>query len=460
MASSRRPSAALVLGALSGCVAAVAVLPTAIPLTDRLAAAEEALALRQAASAADLVGRMVDEGASLQPGTAMRVGAAFVRVTARDGLLVHQEGGGLTDDVIADACGTPANAVAVVAADGREWAIACHRRADDTIVAGFAPEYGSTAQVMYLVVTLAAIVGIVTSLGVLRLLNPLSRMSKALVRVGAGERGVRVRATGLVELDELVDRLNAAARAMEDREDAIMARIQAVQEMARMVAHEVRNPLQSLELLTSLIASENEPQERYALAQAIHAEIRTLDMVVNRVLREGATRAAPRLPLHRAPQALAPLVDQVIALRLPEARAHGITLEKGPVTDRVVRIDAALVGRSIENLVLNALQAVPRRGGTVRVTVVDTDDGVAIIVEDNGPGVDPALSEHIFEPNVTGRTGGTGLGLALVKEVITAHRGTIVHDRSEMGGARFTARLPFGEDEDGEQPEAQDPRGR
>ena len=83
------------------------------------------------------------------------------------------------------------------------------------------------------------------------------------------------------------------------------------------------------------------------------------------------------------------------------------------------------------------------KGARVRVSIELTEDGFAAIVDDNGPGVDPVLAEHVFEANVTGRTGGTGLGLALVREVVQAHGGTIVHERSPLGGARFIARLPL-----------------
>lgn len=436
---SRRPSAALVLGVLSGCVAALAVLPTALPLTGRLTAAEEAVSFRQATTAAHLTQRMLTEG-TLSPGTRDRVGAEFVRVYS-DGLLVHQEGPDLPITAIEGACGdTSTGALAKV--NGRPWAMACIATEEAEIVTGVPIVYGSTGKVVLLVVTLAAIVGIVTALGVLRLLTPLSRLSRAIVRVGAGERGVRVPSSGLVELDELAERLNAAARAMEDREETIMARIRAVQEMARMVAHEVRNPLQSLELLTTLIASEEDPKDRLELAQSIHVEIRALDMVVTRILREGAMRGQ-RLPLHRQRTTLVPLVDHVLTLRQPEARAHGITLERGPVSPIEASIDAALIGRSLENLAINAMQAVAPATGRVRVSVVAEASHVALVVDDNGRGVDPDLADHIFDVNVSGRTGGTGLGLALVREVIEAHGGYIVQDRSPLGGARFTARIPL-----------------
>jgi signal transduction histidine kinase len=411
------------------------------------------MALAHADTAATLAARMLEEDGALRPGMRDQLGMAHIRVLSSAGLVEYQDGPDLPHEVAQVEC-TAAGLMDL--GDGEHWAVACERMNGREVVAAWQPAYASTVQVVYLVMTLAAIVGIVTALGVLRLLTPLSRLSNAIARVGAGERGIRVPNTGLVELDRMVERFNTAARAMEDREDAILARIQAVQDMARVVAHEVRNPLQSLELLTSLVVSEPDEEERQELAKSIHTEIQALDMVVTRVLREGVPGS--RLYLHRATQQIGPIFDQVIALRQPEARTKGIRLEREPPPPAELSIDGALLGRSIENLVLNALQAVPSQGGHVRVSLALEPDWAVIVVEDNGPGVDPTLANHVFEPNVTGRPGGTGLGLALVKEVVEAHGGYIGHDRSPLGGARFSARIPRRRVHGSEDPQGADRR--
>ena len=229
---------------------------------------------------------------------------------------------------------------------------------------------------------------------------------------------------------------------MEEREDAVSARIQVVQEMARIVAHEIRNPLQSLELLTSLVGAADSADERTELVQSIHAEIRTLDQVVTRLLRRGT---GDSLRLRRNPMQIGKVLDQVVTMRRLEAEAKGISLVSGPMQDIELSIDQALLGRSLENLVQNAMQAVPDTGGVIRLSMVKDNDYINIVVEDNGPGVDPSVQDHLFEVNVSARSGGTGLGLALVKGVIEAHGGFIEHDRSILGGARFTASIPIEE---------------
>jgi signal transduction histidine kinase len=120
-----------------------------------------------------------------------------------------------------------------------------------------------------------------------------------------------------------------------------------------------------------------------------------------------------------------------------------VQLTTGEVSTVELPFDQALVKRTIENLVLNALQAAPRGTGEVRVSVVEEGDGIVIVVEDNGPGVPEEIVDHVFEPNVTGKQGGHGLGLALVKGVVEAHNGHIRYTRSALGGARFEAWLPL-----------------
>ncbi len=114
----------------------------------------------------------------------------------------------------------------------------------------------------------------------------------------------------------------------------------------------------------------------------------------------------------------------------------------GPVSWAPVPFDAALLKRSIENLVLNALQAVPEITGEVRVSVLEEQTWMMIRVEDNGPGVSAELEEQVFEANVTSKAEGTGLGLTLVKGVVEAHNGYIEYGSSPLGGASFEARIP------------------
>lgn len=419
-------------------MAALTVLPTWVPVTWRLTKAEEALATLHTESAAELVLRMAINDGGVTAGTQRRLTISHLSVTESDGTVSFDEGIPQPPELLERPCGGDATVVTVE--DGSRWAVACREDKGRRVVAAWEPAFTSTWDITLLVFSMASLAGIITSLMVLRLLKPLSVMTQALDQLTDGRRGVRVDETGFVELDDLVARLNATSEAVEAREDAILSRIRVVQQLARVVAHEVRNPLQSLELLTTLITDEDDVGERREIADAIHAEIRALDQVVTRLLRDGSSGNGVRLQPTR--QRVGPTLRRLVQLRTPEARRQGTKIEVDEISSIEISFDAALVGRSVENLLVNAMQAVPPGYGLVRISAVTEPDSIAIVVEDNGEGVSEEFGERVFDPHITTKSEGTGLGLALVKGVFDAHQGSIMYDRSPLGGARFIARLP------------------
>jgi signal transduction histidine kinase len=435
---SLRPSAALVLGILSGLLASVAVVPTIFPLTYRVVSTEERSVLDQVTGASVTAATLHELGEVPPVGLAGRMAVDGIAILDATGNLTHRDGTTPEAELLWQICqDTKQQRRGYEVVDAERWATACYATVGEYVVAVKKPNQGSGTFVGRLVLGLAAMVGISTAIGVLQLLSPISEVSATLARVSAGERGVRASSTGLAELDDLVDQLNAAAQAMEDREDAIEGRIRVVQEMARLVAHEVRNPLQSLELLASLIASEDDREERDALAESIHQEVRTLENVVGRMLRNSESGAA--LTVQRKPHEVRSLIENVLTFRRPEARHNGIRLEAGPLAEATVPLDRTLARRAVENLVSNAMKMVKPGDGQVRVSAESNETHVCIVVDDNGPGVDPALGDTIYQPEVSGRPGGMGLGLPLVMGVTRAHDGYVEHERSPLGGARFRA---------------------
>ena len=103
--------------------------------------------------------------------------------------------------------------------------------------------------------------------------------------------------------------------------------------------------------------------------------------------------------------------------------------------------DPDLVGQVLKNLVLNALAVVPSPGGQVTVRCDGHEDAVSYQVRDNGPGIPATMRDHLFEPRVSSRPGGTGLGLAVAKQIVTAHDGSLDVETGS-GGTCFTMRLP------------------
>jgi signal transduction histidine kinase len=118
----------------------------------------------------------------------------------------------------------------------------------------------------------------------------------------------------------------------------------------------------------------------------------------------------------------------------------------------LIEADEDLLHRVVSNLVINAVQACKGQG-TVTVTVgpahpsdlppgADIETPVQLIVEDDGPGIDPDVLDRLFEPFVSRRAGGSGLGLAIVQRAVEAHRGLVLVDSMPGKGARFTVYLP------------------
>lgn len=427
--------AALVLGIISGVLAGFVAIVACIPLLYSLRQLEVWTSTEQLRTAAALADGALDVHA-------IRAAGAVDSVTRLDaeGALVEVSGqpiGGLV--------GLPCSALPAEL-DG--WLISCRPVGDDQrmwVAKEIGGWYGAAIGIQVLG---GAVVALLTTLGVSRVLRPISEVGTALARIERGERGVSLPRSRLKELDDLVLHVNATARAMDDREDAIGARLRTVHDLARMVAHEVRNPLQTLELLTSLIASEDDPAERHLIASSIHTEIRALDAVVQRVLRDGLGGA--QLTIHRIRRSAVPLIDQVVSLQRAHAGRRGVKIVRGEVSYRPIMLDPALIGRSLENLVLNAIQAFQKDDGLVVLSAREEPPYLVLACDDNGPGVDPDLGKSIFETNVSTKKNGSGLGLALVRGVVEAHGGYVDYARSELGGARFELRLPMIPGESGE----------
>ena len=106
-----------------------------------------------------------------------------------------------------------------------------------------------------------------------------------------------------------------------------------------------------------------------------------------------------------------------------------------------VDLDQQRMHQVVVNLVRNAIQATPR-GGRVRVRAKTNTDGLHLIVEDSGAGIEPDLRQRVFEPFFTTKPAGSGLGLPLVHSVVEQHGGGVRVDRSDLGGACFEVTLP------------------
>lgn len=203
------------------------------------------------------------------------------------------------------------------------------------------------------------------------------------------------------------------------------------------IGHELRNPLgvmeTSLYLLKGRLAAD--PGAAKHLAR-ISEQIKIANNIITQLLDMIRDR-----PLSRKPMQLAELIAEAAeAVRAPEQVR--VTLD-GVSSLPIIEGDQGQLRQVIVNLVENAVQAASPEG-EVWVRATEANGAVEIAVEDTGPGVDPAIRARLFEPLVTTRAKGVGLGLALVKRIVERHGGTIVYQQARSGGARFVVRIPAG----------------
>lgn len=218
-------------------------------------------------------------------------------------------------------------------------------------------------------------------------------------------------------------------------------RLVAMGEMAAGIAHEIRNPLGSLELFASHLVGELGGSAHEDLAGHILKGIQNLSRITGNLLLF-ARKTQPRF----APVELADVLREAILYSRAAATAKKVTLEE-ELFECPVEADADLLRQVFLNLVLNAVQAVDE-GGHIRVSCrMDPTENPPVAVArvcDDGPGVPAPVKERIFDPFFTTRAGGMGLGLAIVQRIVSAHGGWVsVEDAGgQAGGSEFVVALP------------------
>jgi signal transduction histidine kinase len=213
----------------------------------------------------------------------------------------------------------------------------------------------------------------------------------------------------------------------------------AVGQTAASVAHQIGTPLNLISGYVQMLMEEAGEDSRSALRlQIVQEQIQKVTTIVRTML-DHARRPVPQKPTDAAQ-----MVERVCDLARPKLDAAGVGLELTIdrhiplVTADVVQLELALL-----NLITNGLDAMPE-GGNLAITVAATSSGVRIQVSDTGTGIDPDLLPKIFDPWVTTKTAGhgSGLGLSITRDAVTAHGGTITASSEHGAGATFTIDLP------------------
>lgn len=259
-----------------------------------------------------------------------------------------------------------------------------------------------------------------------RTTGPILLLREHVKRVAHGDLDARVDVRTGDELGELGAALNdMTAEIAASREKLVKAEKEAAwREMARQVAHDIKNPLTPIQISIDL-AKRAHVEKSPEFPQIFE---RTVEIVSRQVahLREIASdfhALTGARPASLADVDVGKLLDEVLALEAAWARQLGVAIERRG-TSGSVRADAALLRRVLLNLVSNALEAMPQ-GGQLVALVEPRGEQVLIEIRDSGVGVPEDVRKRLFEPYFTTRTTGTGLGLAIAKRVVEDFGGTI-----------------------------------
>jgi len=280
----------------------------------------------------------------------------------------------------------------------------------------------------------AAVAALIAWLLATTVTGPLNRLGRVAIRIQRGRMDEPV-------LQERGGELGRLARAMERMRVGILHRDEQLRLMLAQVAHEIRNPLGGLELFASAAAESDDPAERTRFIGKVRAEIEALNTIIDDFL----TFARPLTAQGELHDVRQP-VRMAVELVEMEMRDSGgqLTLDL-PTHPLMARADPEHVKRVALNLVRNAAQA----GKEVKVRCESYRGEIVLFVRDNGPGVPPELEDRIFEPFVTDKEQGAGLGLAIVRRVVEANGGRVeltTGERVNGVGAEFRVYFRGGEE--------------
>jgi two-component system, NtrC family, sensor kinase len=280
----------------------------------------------------------------------------------------------------------------------------------------------------------------------LRTLRPLGVLRRRARQVAEGEYTQRTGVTSHDEIGDLAREFDAMADAIQEREHRLIRseRLATVGRMAAQIAHEVRNPLSSIGLNAELLGDElsTDADEARRMVASIIGEVDRLTEITETYLR--FTRL-PRPKLER--EDLGGLVASVVAMGRGEIGQEGITLEVDIAADLPeLPADEAQLRQALINLVRNAREALasaPTKRLGISVANDHASDCLLVRVSDSGAGIDQHDLGKIFDPFFSTKAQGTGLGLALVQQIVVDHGGRIDVDSVPGRGTTFTLAFPI-----------------
>ncbi|HXL22330.1 MAG TPA: HAMP domain-containing sensor histidine kinase [Candidatus Dormibacteraeota bacterium] len=301
----------------------------------------------------------------------------------------------------------------------------------------------------------AAVAGAAILIGLLiswwvssRITRPVEELAEGAREVASGRWDTRIDVRGSDEIGQLATAFNDMTRTLASQKEKLVQteRVAAWRELARRLAHELRNPLFPLQITVENLQRARQLEAKQFLevfnesTATLKAELSNLNTIVGR-FSDFSKMPAPQFTHVNVNEALRNAV-RLFEPQFNEVGKPTITPEfflTEPLPE--IEADPDLLHRAFQNLVLNALDAMPS-GGNLTVRTSEHDGNVRIEVADTGKGLTPEECSRLFTPYYTTKLQGTGLGLAIVQSVISDHHGTISVSSEEGRGATFRIELP------------------
>jgi two-component system nitrogen regulation sensor histidine kinase NtrY len=295
----------------------------------------------------------------------------------------------------------------------------------------------------------ALLIGLLVSLWVAsRITRPVSELAEGAREVAAGRWETRIDVRGLDEIGQLGIAFNDMTRTLASQRDRLLQteRVAAWRELARRLAHELRNPLFPLQITVENLQRAKQLDAKQFLevfnesTATLKVELANLNAIVGR-FSDFSKMPAPQFTRVDVNEALRNIIrlfePQFNVVGKPAIAAEYFLTEPLPEIDA----DAVLLHRAFQNLVLNAVDAMPT-GGTLTLRTFERGANVLIEITDSGAGLTPEECARLFTPYYTTKQQGTGLGLAIVQSIVTDHNGTISVSSEEGHGTTFRIDLP------------------
>ena len=281
-----------------------------------------------------------------------------------------------------------------------------------------------------------------------RITRPLETLAEGAREVASGRWDTVIDLRGRDEIGQLASAFNEMTQTLTAQREQLVQteRVAAWRELARRLAHELRNPLFPLQITVENLQKARQLDAKQFLevfnesTATLKAELANLNAIVGR-FSDFSKMPTPHFARVNVNEAL----RNAVRLFEPQFNAVG----KPPIipeyflTEALPEIDADpdLLHRAFQNLVLNALDAMPA-GGTLTLRTTEHEGNVRIEVADTGKGLTPEECSRLFTPYYTTKVQGTGLGLAIIQSVISDHHGTISVSSDEGHGTTFRIELP------------------